>query len=181
MSKQKRQILISKYPRQFSLCVNKPICKQRAKRKEMESETVFRPGHGTFLAAVGLFLILCFLLIYYLLTLPLCYFILGALIFYLISKYYSTEEAKKEAIFIKGHDKIDVCIVGAGFSGLCMAVKLKKAGIKFKILEKSSHVGGTWNANRYPGCRCDVWSALYQVSQTLNHSIILDVCREIQL
>ena len=60
-------------------------------------------------------------------------------------------------------DKANICIVGAGFSGLCMGVKLKKAGFKFRILEKGSGVGGTWTANQYPGCRCDVWSVLYQV------------------
>ena len=59
--------------------------------------------------------------------------------------------------------KVNICVVGAGFSGLCMGVKLKNAGIKFQILEKDSEVGGTWSANKYPGCRCDVWSVLYQV------------------
>ena len=57
-----------------------------------------------------------------------------------------------------------MCVIGAGFSGLCMGVKLKKAGIKFRILEQGSEVGGTWTANQYPGCRCDVWSVLYQVN-----------------
>ena len=78
-------------------------------------------------------------------------------------KFGAHEKDKEDAIFIKGHTKSSVCIVGAGFSGLCMGVKLKKAGIPFRILEKGSHIGGTWHANRYPGCRCDVWSILYQV------------------
>jgi len=58
-----------------------------------------------------------------------------------------------------------VAIVGAGFSGLCMAIKLKEAGIdSFVILEKASEVGGTWRENTYPGCACDVQSHLYSYS-----------------
>ena len=34
----------------------------------------------------------------------------------------------------------------------------------FIILEKSTSVGGTWHDNKYPGCCCDVWSALYSYS-----------------
>jgi len=55
--------------------------------------------------------------------------------------------------------------VGAGFSGLCMGIKLKEAGIdSFVILEKASEVGGTWRENTYPGCACDVQSHLYSYS-----------------
>lgn len=60
---------------------------------------------------------------------------------------------------------VDVVILGAGFSGLCMAIKLKEAGINsFVILEKASEVGGTWRDNTYPGCACDVQSHLYSYS-----------------
>ncbi|MDH3199488.1 MAG: NAD(P)/FAD-dependent oxidoreductase [Myxococcales bacterium] len=59
----------------------------------------------------------------------------------------------------------DVAIVGAGFSGLCMAIKLKEAGIdSFVVLEKAEEVGGTWRQNTYPGCACDVQSHLYSYS-----------------
>lgn len=59
----------------------------------------------------------------------------------------------------------DVVILGAGFAGLCMAIKLKEAGItSFIILEKASDVGGTWRENSYPGCACDVQSHLYSFS-----------------
>ena len=34
----------------------------------------------------------------------------------------------------------------------------------FVLLEKSDGVGGTWNLNRYPGCECDIQSALYSFS-----------------
>jgi cation diffusion facilitator CzcD-associated flavoprotein CzcO len=56
-------------------------------------------------------------------------------------------------------------IVGAGFGGLGMGVKLKEAGIEdFVILDRDSDVGGTWHANTYPGCQCDIASNLYSFS-----------------
>ncbi|HXZ18304.1 MAG TPA: NAD(P)/FAD-dependent oxidoreductase [Candidatus Acidoferrales bacterium] len=60
---------------------------------------------------------------------------------------------------------VEVLIVGAGFSGLCMGIRLLQAGMKdFLIIEKSEDVGGTWYENRYPGCACDVPSHLYSYS-----------------
>ena len=62
-------------------------------------------------------------------------------------------------------DILDVAIIGAGFSGLCMAIKLKQAGrTNFRVFEKASDIGGTWFLNRYPGCACDVPSHLYSFS-----------------
>ena len=56
-------------------------------------------------------------------------------------------------------------IVGSGFSGICMAIKLKQQGIDdFIVLEKAREVGGTWRDNHYPGAECDVPSALYSYS-----------------
>ena len=56
-------------------------------------------------------------------------------------------------------------IIGAGFSGLCMGIKLKEAGIQdFVILEKADSLGGTWRENTYPGAECDIPSALYSYS-----------------
>lgn len=55
-----------------------------------------------------------------------------------------------------------IAIIGAGFSGLCMGIKLKEAGItSFRIFEKADKVGGTWRENTYPGVACDVPSHLY--------------------
>jgi cation diffusion facilitator CzcD-associated flavoprotein CzcO len=55
-----------------------------------------------------------------------------------------------------------VAILGAGVSGLCMAIQLKKAGIdSFTLFEKSEKVGGTWYENVYPGAACDVPSHFY--------------------
>src|SRR5690349_2621336 len=58
-----------------------------------------------------------------------------------------------------------VVIVGAGFSGLGMAIVLTRAGIDdFVVLEQAEEGGGTWRDNTYPGCACDVQSNLYSFS-----------------
>ncbi|MGQ7273275.1 flavin-containing monooxygenase [Marinobacter sp. V034] len=58
-----------------------------------------------------------------------------------------------------------IAIIGTGFAGLGMAIKLKEAGFEdFVILEQGNDVGGTWRDNHYPGCACDVQSALYSFS-----------------
>ncbi|WP_407688210.1 flavin-containing monooxygenase [Mycobacterium sp. HUMS_1102779] len=55
-------------------------------------------------------------------------------------------------------------IIGTGFSGLGMAIKLQQRGVDFVILEKADDVGGTWRDNSYPGCACDIPSHLYSFS-----------------
>jgi cation diffusion facilitator CzcD-associated flavoprotein CzcO len=61
--------------------------------------------------------------------------------------------------------EVDIAIVGSGFSGLAMAVRLRRAGFRdFVILERAQEVGGTWRDNSYPGCACDVPSHLYSFS-----------------
>lgn len=58
-----------------------------------------------------------------------------------------------------------VAIIGAGFSGLGMAVQMKKAGYQdITIFDKAPKVGGTWYWNTYPGCSCDVKVHLYSYS-----------------
>jgi cation diffusion facilitator CzcD-associated flavoprotein CzcO len=62
-----------------------------------------------------------------------------------------------------------VAIVGAGFSGLGMAIRLKQAGLTdFLVFERAEDLGGTWRDNVYPGCGCDVESYLYSFSFALN-------------
>jgi cation diffusion facilitator CzcD-associated flavoprotein CzcO len=59
----------------------------------------------------------------------------------------------------------EVAIIGSGFAGLCMGIKLRQAGYEdFVILEKADRLGGTWRDNTYPGCACDVPSYLYSFS-----------------
>ncbi|MBF6354218.1 NAD(P)/FAD-dependent oxidoreductase [Nocardia higoensis] len=58
-----------------------------------------------------------------------------------------------------------VVVIGAGFAGIALGVELRAKGITdFVILERSSGLGGTWRANTYPGCACDVPSQLYSYS-----------------
>ncbi|MGH8596863.1 MAG: flavin-containing monooxygenase, partial [Gammaproteobacteria bacterium] len=62
-----------------------------------------------------------------------------------------------------------IAIIGAGFSGVCMAIKLKAAGyLDFVVFERAAEIGGTWRDNTYPGCACDVPSHLYSYSFDLN-------------
>lgn len=60
---------------------------------------------------------------------------------------------------------MDVAIIGAGFSGLGMAIRLKQEGYEdFALLERAQDLGGTWRENTYPGCQCDVPSHVYSFS-----------------
>jgi cation diffusion facilitator CzcD-associated flavoprotein CzcO len=66
---------------------------------------------------------------------------------------------------------VRIAIVGAGFAGIGMAIRLREAGIEdFVVLERAEDVGGTWQANTYPGCQCDVPSHLYSFSFEPNPS-----------
>ena len=59
----------------------------------------------------------------------------------------------------------EVVVLGAGMSGLCMGVGLRRAGIDdFVIVEQSAGIGGTWWDNRYPGAQVDVPAPLYSFS-----------------
>lgn len=64
----------------------------------------------------------------------------------------------------------DILIIGAGMSGLGLAVQLiRNHGYRdFQIIEKVADVGGTWLVNTYPGCGCDVASHFYSYSFELN-------------
>ena len=54
-------------------------------------------------------------------------------------------------------DSPRLAIVGSGFSGLCLGIRLKQLGIDcFTIFEKADRLGGTWRDNTYPGAACDV-------------------------
>jgi cation diffusion facilitator CzcD-associated flavoprotein CzcO len=62
-------------------------------------------------------------------------------------------------------DTDHILIIGAGFAGLGMAIRLKQAGIDdFTILEGAERLGGTWRDNTYPGIACDIPSHLYSYS-----------------
>jgi len=57
-----------------------------------------------------------------------------------------------------------VAVVGAGFSGIAMAVQLQLLDIPYVVLEKQGEIGGTWSQNRYPDVRVDTISLGYEFS-----------------
>jgi len=64
---------------------------------------------------------------------------------------------------------VEHLIVGAGFAGLCAAIKLQEDGERnFVVIERGPDVGGTWRDNTYPGAACDVPSQLYSFSFARN-------------
>ena len=63
------------------------------------------------------------------------------------------------------HAVHDVVILGAGMSGLCMAMQLQKQGrFDYVMLEQQPGLGGTWWDNRYPGAQVDVPAPAYAFS-----------------
>lgn len=61
-------------------------------------------------------------------------------------------------------DRYHVLVIGSGYSGLAMAIKLKEAGIPFTVIEKNDDVGGTWYENSYPGVAVDTPNHFYSYS-----------------
>jgi cation diffusion facilitator CzcD-associated flavoprotein CzcO len=62
-------------------------------------------------------------------------------------------------------EHVRVAVIGSGFAGLGMAIRLKQEGVEeFVVIERADDVGGTWRDNSYPGCACDVPSQLYSFS-----------------
>ncbi|MFT4037048.1 MAG: NAD(P)/FAD-dependent oxidoreductase [Thermomicrobiales bacterium] len=59
---------------------------------------------------------------------------------------------------------LDAVIVGAGFAGIYMLLRLRQLGLRARVLEAGAGPGGTWYWNRYPGARCDVESIDYSYS-----------------
>ncbi|WP_431241087.1 flavin-containing monooxygenase (plasmid) [Mycolicibacterium aichiense] len=62
-----------------------------------------------------------------------------------------------------------VIVIGAGFGGLGVALKLRAAGHRnITIYERAPEVGGTWWYNTYPGAACDAPSHVYSYSFAQN-------------
>ena len=54
------------------------------------------------------------------------------------------------------HRQLSVGIVGAGFGGVGLGIRLRQEGFgDFTIFERGETVGGVWRANTYPGA---AWS-----------------------
>jgi cation diffusion facilitator CzcD-associated flavoprotein CzcO len=58
----------------------------------------------------------------------------------------------------------DAIIIGAGMSGLYQLYRLRELGMRVRVLEAGTGVGGTWYWNRYPGARFDSESYSYSYS-----------------
>lgn len=58
----------------------------------------------------------------------------------------------------------NVVVIGAGFSGIGMGIKLAEAGVPFTVIEKNDQVGGTWYENSYPGVAVDTPNHFYSYS-----------------
>ncbi len=58
----------------------------------------------------------------------------------------------------------DAIVVGAGMSGLYQLIRLRELGLRARVFEAGTGVGGTWYWNRYPGCRFDSESYSYGFS-----------------
>lgn len=65
----------------------------------------------------------------------------------------------------KDAQRVETLIIGTGFSGLLAAIRLKKKSLSdFVMLERGSHMGGTWRDNSYPGAEVDIPTGLYSIS-----------------
>lgn len=57
---------------------------------------------------------------------------------------------------------LDALIIGAGVAGLYQLHQLRQQGLKVRIVDAASDVGGTWYWNRYPGAKFDSEAYIYQ-------------------
>ncbi|MGP4029427.1 flavin-containing monooxygenase [Actinomadura sp. 3N407] len=65
----------------------------------------------------------------------------------------------------RGEGATSIAIVGSGFSGLGLAIALKRAGFtELTVFERADDLGGVWRENTYPGAACDAPSHLYSYS-----------------
>ena len=113
-----------------------------------------------------IFLMLCFLLV---IATSLILGSIGCLFYWLFYDSFGRDKKrahrKLKSINYQKDDKYYAIIIGAGFSGLGTAIKFNELGMdNYILIERHERVGGTWHANQYPGCACDVPSNLYSFS-----------------
>jgi len=75
----------------------------------------------------------------------------------------TTPNGSTEAI-LHADSTPDVVIVGAGFSGMYMLYRLRQQGLKTRVFDRATGVGGTRYWNRYPGARSEIESMQYSYS-----------------
>ncbi len=77
----------------------------------------------------------------------------------------STTTQAAPAVAAKGSkaaNSYDAIVIGAGVAGLYQLYRLRNLGLKVRLLESGTGVGGTWYWNRYPGARFDSQAYIYQ-------------------
>ena len=62
-----------------------------------------------------------------------------------------------------------VLIIGAGFSGICAAIKLDRLGIPWILADANAEIGGTWLVNDYPEAGVDTPNHFYSFTFAPNH------------
>ena len=60
--------------------------------------------------------------------------------------------------------EFDAIIIGAGLSGMYQLYRARELGLRVRVFEAGTEVGGTWYWNRYPGARFDSESYSYGYS-----------------
>src|ERR1700710_20352 len=75
----------------------------------------------------------------------------------------ATQENQTPASAVAALD-YDAVVIGAGMSGLYQLYRLRELGMRVRVLEAGTGVGGTWYWNRYPGARFDSESYSYSYS-----------------
>ena len=66
-------------------------------------------------------------------------------------------------------ENFNVLIIGAGFSGICAAIKLDQLGIRWTLADTNAEIGGTWLANDYPEAGVDTPNHFYSFTFAPNH------------
>ena len=106
---------------------------------------------------------------YALMLMTLCAGAAGQFLYWLLFDSFGRAEARNKRTLKNINDLKDdehyAIIIGTGFSGLGVAIRLNQLGVnKYVVFERLDRIGGTWYANQYPGCACDVPSNLYSFS-----------------
>jgi len=73
----------------------------------------------------------------------------------------TNQETASASTFTEAKE-LDALVIGAGVAGLYQLYRLREQGLSVKVVEAAGDVGGTWYWNRYPGCRLDSQSDVYQ-------------------
>lgn len=82
-----------------------------------------------------------------------------------VSERFALEETPAHTASPRPPRHVETVIIGSGFSGLLAAIRLQKKGCEdFVLLERSTELGGTWQANSYPGAEVDIPTSLYCIS-----------------